>query len=75
MHREYVVCSKPSCKFSAEGNELFLKGCPICGSDLLYRCPACEERILYKNALFCHACRKPIKPKLELVPEKKRPRT
>ena len=75
MYREYVVCSNPSCKFSVEGNEYTLKGCPLCGNVLIYKCPACGESIQHRHALFCRECRKPLKPQSEPMEKKKRSRT
>lgn len=65
MYREYVICSNPSCKFSKEGNDYTVKGCPLCGNKLIYKCPACGERIQTRNALFCDQCLKPLKPQPE----------
>ncbi len=65
MYKEYVVCTNTSCKFSKVGNEASMSGCPMCGSDLLYQCPACGERIQERYALYCRKCRKPLKPQLE----------
>jgi len=65
VYREYVVCSNPSCRFSAQGNDIMYKGCPLCGMDLIYKCPKCGSAIWHKGALYCHECRAPIKPQEE----------
>lgn len=65
MYREYVVCSNPSCKFSAQGNELLFKCCPLCGKDVICKCPECGMGISIKNAMFCQHCRAAIKPQPE----------
>lgn len=65
MYRQYVICSNPSCKFSAQGNELIFKNCPMCGKDIIHKCPECGESITQKNAMFCQQCRAALKPQPE----------
>ena len=72
MYNEYVICLNPSCKFSKIGNDFSIKGCPLCGGEVLFQCPACGSRILTKKSLFCEKCLAPLKPPAE---KNKIPRT
>lgn len=62
MINRYAVCSSPLCNFNTRGNEITIKFCPLCGGNLAYNCPHCNEYIFHKNSLYCAECGKRLKP-------------
>jgi len=61
----YVICSSPSCSFSAQGDKSSTPYCPYCGSKTLEQCPECGAYFNHKGQSFCHQCSARLKPEPE----------
>ena len=61
----YVICSSPTCDFSAQDPHFNVKGCPYCGSDVIHECPHCNHTLAFKGQIFCSVCKQRLKPEAD----------
>lgn len=61
---DWALCSNPKCGYN-KTVPFDTLGCPLCGSDLILRCPHCF-RLIVDGGLFCMYCKRQMKTQLKV---------